>query len=688
MCGIGLHLLNSDCSQDDITSMLKRRGPTVQCSTSYMNCISMIGCVLHIQGDKVACQPAEDNNGNILLWNGEVFGGLSASTVSQSPIPSDTECILSAFDSILQIVPVHEARNAGDLLMKYLSTIDGPYAFIYIYKRFNVVFYGRDPFGRRSLLLVRRPRINETSEFVNGEAGEVIGIVSVAPVLKDKSNYDKFSPVSSTFEEVDIDGIYSLNIENLITNMIQSDASLGVPMLHSWSSSRTRLQRSDIRVRLENSNNIYEPTSSLVLQFYEVLLQALRCRLDVLHTDAPANGPQGNTELSRTPVYGVGVLFSGGIDSVVLAVFLHLALEEKESKYGAKNAIDLINVSFYNSDNIAYANMPSTPTQCPPRTNKNISPDRIAAIVAYGELKRIFPHREWRLVHVDVSGEERQCYTPHIVNLIRPSHTHMDLNIGTAFWFASRGIGYVCDYGEEDILKFVDMKDDAGRPMLRIGEEDAAASVGLSAWKQEQKKRDKRLRQQAKRNFRKGCHKREQNEDGVLEVSAPERNASKKEDCLVEEELTGEDGKIPCSIPECRLVGKSGCIYGMCKRCCIKKINEDSIGATESLYCKSHKVLPRSDKCASFDDSSELILVEEPLVEEKPLDYYPYESKVKVLLIGIGADEQMAGYGRHRTAYVRGGGITADDAGNDGYSELNKELNKDLNRLWQRNLGR
>lgn len=43
----------------------------------------------------------------------------------------------------------------------------------------------------------------------------------------------------------------------------------------------------------------------------------------------------------------------------------------------------------------------------------------------------------------------------------------------------------------------------------------------------------------------------------------------------------------------------------------------------------------------------------------------------------MGADEQLAGYGRHRTVFKHGG-----------YEALQHELNKDLTRLWQRNLGR
>lgn len=61
----------------------------------------------------------------------------------------------------------------------------------------------------------------------------------------------------------------------------------------------------------------------------------------------------------------------------------------------------------------------------------------------------------------------------------------------------------------------------------------------------------------------------------------------------------------------------------------------------------------------------------------KTISQTVFSSKAKVLLLGHGADEQLAGYGRHRTAFQ-----------NRGWSGLQEELNLDLYRLWERNLGR
>jgi asparagine synthetase B (glutamine-hydrolysing) len=59
------------------------------------------------------------------------------------------------------------------------------------------------------------------------------------------------------------------------------------------------------------------------------------------------------------------------------------------------------------------------------------------------------------------------------------------------------------------------------------------------------------------------------------------------------------------------------------------------------------------------------------------VDSRPHVSAARIVLFGAGADEQAAGYGRHRTAWAAGGA-----------ARLCAELELDVGRLWRRNLGR
>lgn len=63
--------------------------------------------------------------------------------------------------------------------------------------------------------------------------------------------------------------------------------------------------------------------------------------------------------------------------------------------------------------------------------------------------------------------------------------------------------------------------------------------------------------------------------------------------------------------------------------------------------------------------------------EHAHLEGAAFESAARVVLLGHGADEQCAGYGRHRTRYRWGG-----------WPLLSDELALDVRRMWLRNCGR
>jgi asparagine synthetase B (glutamine-hydrolysing) len=109
------------------------------------------------------------------------------------------------------------------------------------------------------------------------------------------------------------------------------------------------------------------------------------------------------------------VLFSGGVDSALLAALAHRHV-------AAGEAIDLANVCF----------------------NGGASADRQAARAALCELRALAPQRTWRLIEVDGTLELVAAQRAHLLQLLHPRDTVMDLNIGSALWLAAHAEG-VCD---------------------------------------------------------------------------------------------------------------------------------------------------------------------------------------------------------------------------------------------------
>ena len=121
------------------------------------------------------------------------------------------------------------------------------------------------------------------------------------------------------------------------------------------------------------------------------------------------------------------MLFSGGINSVVLAALCH-------RNFPSDQLIDLNNVSFF-----GYSHFGSKVAS---------TPDRLAAILSLHELTERFPERTWRFIAVDVPYREVLEQERHILQLIAPLESTMDFNIATAFWFAGRGEGRVLGMNE------------------------------------------------------------------------------------------------------------------------------------------------------------------------------------------------------------------------------------------------
>jgi hypothetical protein len=242
----------------------------------------------------------------------------------------------------------------------------------------------------------------------------------------------------------------------------------------------------------------------------------------------------------------------------------------------------------------------------------------------------------------------------------------MDLNIGTAFWFASRGQGHVSHYTTETIESAYGVVQDDGRPLLRKGGEGYAQGRGEKV----------RPNTAATQLNKVTCTKPGQENSSIVFRSEDDASNKRNKD------------RVECCFEGCTQISKPGCLYDLCKRCCVKRFKAENAALHavpdtnhyQLEQCPVHK--KKSKACKEelgISEQAESTNATSATFNNVDFDMHktPYQSHCKILLVGIGADEQLAGYSRHRTVYQRGG-----------VGALVQELNMDTARIYTRNLGR
>lgn len=207
MCGIFFSLSTSGSvlPTEETCCLLRQRGPdsfqvhTVQRDTQGASedkkggnseaaitaHLTFISTVLSLRGDHVHTQPLVDEaSQSVLCWNGEAW------KVAGQPVQdNDTELIFRLF---LQVVRSSSSEpgsaDAVQRLADLISSISGPFSFVF-YDAFNSkVFFSRDCLGRRSLL----------------QGTDDTGDLRICSLCDGTS--------SSPFEEVDTDGMHMIDL--------------------------------------------------------------------------------------------------------------------------------------------------------------------------------------------------------------------------------------------------------------------------------------------------------------------------------------------------------------------------------------------------------------------------------------------------------------------------------------------
>ncbi|PIA15962.1 hypothetical protein COEREDRAFT_15801 [Coemansia reversa NRRL 1564] len=398
-----------------LTAANSRRGPDAHSemiSLYPLACVKLGAHVLHLRGPHTQTQPivAEDT-GDIFCWNGEVFSGLDIGNSNDGAV---------LLENIQQI----KLQHPTDYILRMFSTIEGPYAFVYLDHSQQKLWFARDYLGRRSLL----------TKTINNRT---LLISSVADVGCKEEPSD-----TSGWFELPAQRIYCLDLANLRQTEHEM-VPLGPVVEYKWHygnlnsctySEDSTKKADDLlvlpfdRVSQDIGNDlantdIHDPRNGEMadlinnpkwVPFIDRLEHELTNAIKVRVESIPSNGLDSR----------VGVLFSGGVDCITIAALLTTILPRSEP-------IELFNVAFEN------------PRQLKLQTNENAYnvPDRKTGRQGWEELCNIDPTREWRFVEVDVPYSQVLEYRSHIRQLLIPSDTVMDMSIGMAIWFASRGIG-------------------------------------------------------------------------------------------------------------------------------------------------------------------------------------------------------------------------------------------------------
>ncbi|KAI7885743.1 hypothetical protein K492DRAFT_203752 [Lichtheimia hyalospora FSU 10163] len=416
MCGILFSLTCRDSPIDStvwqsLIDLNTKRGPDSQTTRETnvgqdQNLVAQFfSSVLHLRGRSNVVQPLESKStGDILCWNGEVFDGLSMSTEE-----NDTQVLFG------------QLEDTQDIL-KVISRVEGPFAFVFWQQRTNTIWFGRDCLGRRSLLWRR----TDTSLLICSTA----------------KRWDS-EQERSLWEEIPANGIYGIHLNGSCVSGREQVFNIdNHPVyLYPWISPDDDHDNLDLDSSLvlafpklnraipskPIAEQLLEPDMEHVSMMHhhvkalqKVLEEAVRVRVaDIPFHSVDHDQPR------------VAILFSGGLDCICLAALAHKHLPIHEP-------IDLLNVAFENprSQN-AKKNKQNNPS--PSATYD--TPDRITGREGVQELRLIAPERQWNFVEINVPYNEAMAHRDEIIDRMFPLDTVMDLSIAMALWFAARGKG-------------------------------------------------------------------------------------------------------------------------------------------------------------------------------------------------------------------------------------------------------
>jgi asparagine synthetase B (glutamine-hydrolysing) len=409
MCGIYCSISSrgspSVCSSV-VRELLKARGPDcgqelslswkIWDSASSANRevkIEAFGTVLALRGDAIEPQPVRSrhrcqqstsrfHSESFLCWNGEAW-----KQDGQVIAGSDSRYVFELLDRACS------STNLGDKdkrILDALTSIAGPFAFVFYDAESSRFLYGTDRLGRRSLLFRRHTDLSG------------VDLCSIIDGI----------PKNHGWEEVGHGGVEVFNV-----------LKPTVPEYWEWP-----IKYLQVNPQLPQGQiHPLTVSSPIILQLDQHLRDSILLRI----ADIPSLG-QGPDKIQQQPQKDarIAVLFSGGLDCSILARLAHDHLPPDQP-------IDLLNVAFENPRTLAVVDGSISVYEC--------CPDRITGRSAHAELLRVCPGRNWRFIAIDIPYCESEKHCNIILILMAPLKTEMDLSIAKALYFAARGQGQATD---------------------------------------------------------------------------------------------------------------------------------------------------------------------------------------------------------------------------------------------------